>query len=127
MTYRVTRSSFGILDFLLLRMKEEALTRPPRRRENNDKLSRTLVMAAFHSTVSGLVVGRSSALIIFSLMKARSNGGVGRHRMRIPRGMEMKPRANEMSHSRLGIGVTWKAAPPTNTMRICPPISTNHH
>ena len=118
MTYRATRSSFGILDFLLLLMKEEALTRPPRRLENNDKLSRTLVIAAFHSAVSGLSVGRTSvALNILSLMKARSSGGVGMHRIRTPRGMETKPRASEIPHSRPGMVVTWKAAPPTNTMR----------
>ena len=112
------QSDLGILDFLLFRMKDEALKRLPRRRENNDKLSRTFVMAAFHSAVSGLVVGRTSSdLIILSLMKARSSGGVGMHRMRIPRGIETKPRANKIPHSRPGIRVTWKAAPPMNTMR----------
>jgi len=104
MTYKATRSSLGILDLLLLMMKDEALTRPPRRRENSDKLSRTLVMAEFHSAVSGLSVGRTlSALMILILMNARSSGGVGMHRMRTPRGIETKPRASEIPHSRAGI------------------------
>ena len=104
MTYRATRSSLGILDFLLLMMKDEALTRPPRRLENSDKLSRTLVMAEFHSAVSGLSVGRTfSAFMILILMNAFSSGGVGMHRIRTPRGIETKPRANEIPHSRAGI------------------------
>jgi len=44
MTYRATRSPWGFLDFLLFRIKDDALMRPPRRLENNDELSRTLVM-----------------------------------------------------------------------------------
>ena len=104
MTYRATRSSLGILDFLLLMMNDEALTRPPRRLENSDRLSRTLVMAEFHSAVSGLSVGRTlSGFMILSLTNARSSGGVGTHRMRTPRGMETKPRASEIPHSRAGI------------------------
>jgi len=115
MTYKATRVPLRTLNFVL-RTKEEALTRPPRRRENNVKLSRTLVMASFHP--AGLSVGRtSSALIILILMKARSSGGVGMHRMRTPRGMEMNPRASEIPHSRPWRGVTWKATPPTNAMR----------
>ena len=119
MTYRAIRSCLGILDFLLLMTKGEALTRPPRSLENKDKLSRTLVMASFHSAAPGLSVGRSSSgLMIFSLMKMRSSGGVGTHRIRIPRGIDTKPRASEIPHSRPGMGVTPNAAPPTNTIRI---------
>jgi hypothetical protein len=43
--------------------------------------------------------------------------------MRAPRGMETKPKAREMPHSRPLIRVTWNAAPPTNTMRTCTAIS----
>ena len=96
-TYRATRSPLEDLDCLLLRMKAEELTRPPRSLENSDRLSRTLTIAAFHSMASGLVVGRtSSALMILSLMNKRSSGGVGMYRIRTPRGIETKPSANEM-------------------------------
>ena len=98
-------------------VKEAALTRPPRGLENGE-LSRTLLMALFCSAASGLVVGRtSSALMILSLMKTCSGGGVGMHRMKAPRGMGTKPRASEMPHSRPWMRVTWKAGPPTNMMR----------
>lgn len=40
-----------------------------------------------------------------------------------PQGIETKPRAREMPHSRPGIGVTRNAAPPTKTMAICIAIS----
>jgi hypothetical protein len=69
-TYRTTRFSFGILDFLLLRMKEEALTRPPRRRENNDKLSRTLVMGWISDRTEKIAEGSGSKELVPELVMA---------------------------------------------------------
>ena len=124
-TYRAIRSAFGILACLLLRTNGDALTRPPRSLENKDRLSRTLTIAGFQSMTSGLVVGRRwSGLMSRILMKARSSGGVGMHRMRTPRGRATTPSASEIPHSRPGMRVTWKAAPPMKTMRTCPAIST---
>ena len=126
--YGAIRSSLGNLDLLPLRIEEETLTRPPQRLENTDKLSRTLAMAAFHSGASGLVARRTlSGFMILSLMKMCSSGGVGMHRMKAPRGTGTKPRASEMPHSWPWMRVTWKAAPPTDTMRTWPAISENNH
>lgn len=91
---------------------------PPRSLEGDNELFRALAMVSLHSAVSGLLVGRSSlSSMIPSLIKARSSGGVGIHRIRTPRGIGTKPIASEIPHSRPGMGVTWNAAPPTKTIR----------
>ena len=109
-------------------MKEEALTHPSRRQENNDMLSRTPVMARFHPAVSGLSVGRIPSLfMILSSVKVRLSSVVGIHRMRAPREMETRPRASEIRRSRPGRVVTWKAAWPSKAGRTRPPIPISHH
>jgi len=100
-TYIATQSPLEILNFLLLTMRGDTLMRPPRparRLENNDESSQTMEMASFRLVVSCLVVGRTaSGLMILSLMKGHSSGGVGMHRMRTLGGIDMKPSASEVS------------------------------
>lgn len=123
MTYKVVRCSSGRRAERLLTTKEDDRTRPPRTLANIPRLSRTMVIAEFHS-VSGRVVGSTSGLCNrCSLMNSRSNGLLGKQRTSAPIGIETTPRASEIPHSRPPMRVTWNAAPPTKTIRICTAIS----
>lgn len=124
-THNVVRwpSSRSRADRLLMTNEEER-TRPPRTFENSPRLSRTRLMAEFHSPAPGLIVGSTSGLgSRCNRMKSLSKGALGMYRTRAPRGIETTPRASEMPHSRPPMRVTWKAAPPTKTMRIWTAIS----
>lgn len=117
-TYSATRDSGAMGALRLFPTYEEARMRPPRTCENVLRLSRTSRIAEFHSAC-GVVVGSTSGFGMRRiLMNNRSMGPLGMQRMRAPRGIETKPRATPMPHSRPPMRVTWNAAPPTNTMRI---------
>ena len=125
MTYRVTRSSLGFLDFLLLTMKDKVLVHPPQRLEDSDKLSRTLVMAEFDSAASCLSVGRTLlGFMIFILMDVRSSGSF----RRVDGNAEGDGNSVESQRDgpfAMGIGATWKAALAVEITRAQPPTSAS--
>lgn len=123
-TYKVGRSvpSWRRAERLLM-TNEEDRTRPPRTLANIPRLSRTRLIAKFHSPlgrVVGSISGFGSRCI---LINSLSNGAFGIRRIRAPRGIETTPRASDIPHSRPLMRVTWKAAPPTKTIKTWTVIS----
>jgi hypothetical protein len=107
----------------LFQTNDDERRRPPRRFAKVARLSRTSSIAWFHSA-SGFMVGSASGLgRSLTKMNNRSKGLFGKRRMRAPKGIDTKPRASEIPHSRPSMRVTWKAAPPINTMIIWTTIS----
>ena len=104
--------------------KVEDLKRPPRMFAKVPRLSRTAEIAPPHPPSSELTVGRTSCFpIILVNLKKVTKGPLGMQRMIAPHGMDTKPTASEMPHSRPPMRTTWNAAPPTNTIKTCKTIS----
>ena len=123
-TYMLSGSSWLRRAERLLITKEEDLTRPPRIFAKVRRLSRTMEIAPPHPSFSGLTVGRTSGSFISLVnLKKVSNGPLGMQRITAPHGMDTKPKANDMPHSRPPIRTTWNAAPPTNTIKTWTIIS----
>ena len=118
-TYIPMRSSELRRAERLLITNEDDLKRPPRRLANVLRLSRTILIAPLHPSWSTRAVGSTSLGSSTSLTNLNnfSKGFVGIKRMTAPQGIDTKPSARDMPHSRPPIRVTWKAAPPTNTIR----------
>jgi hypothetical protein len=111
----------------LLPTNDEDRRRPPRRLANVPRLSRTREIALVQPSASGLIEGSvdfgAQNKPIFS--NRTSKGLLGRSLTRAPSGIDTTPNAREIPHSLPLIGVTWKADPPTKTMRIWTPISVD--
>ena len=122
-TYKVVSCSSRRWAERLVITNEDERTWPPRTLTNIPKLSRTMVMAEFHSAF-GLEVGSTSGFCSrWSLMNRHLNGMLGKRWTIMPIGMETTPRAGDMPHSRPPMRVTWKAAPLMKTIRTCTAIS----
>ena len=122
-TYKVVSCSSRRRAERLVTMNEDECTWPPCTLTNIPKLSRTMVMAEFHSAF-GLEVGSTSGFCSrWSLMNSHLNGALGKRRTIMPIGMETTPRVGDMPHSQPPMRVTWKAAPLMKTIRTCTAIS----
>ena len=123
-TYIVICSSWLRRAERLLITKEEDLRRPPRMFAKIPRLSRTAEIAPPHPSLSGLNVGRTSGFPkSLKNLKKVSKGPLGMQRMTAPHGIDTKPMASEMPHSRPRMRTTWNAAPPMNTIKTCTTIS----
>lgn len=115
----------GEFDNLLF--AKDADKRTPRMLANVGRLSRMLRRVLFHSA-PGLAVGRTSSLPKMPICsKAHWKGLLGMGRTSAPRGMHKNPTVSDIPHSRLPKAVTWKAVPPTKTMRAWTPSSASNY